>query len=66
MSKINDCYSTHTGEHITLSEGMQPAEWMGRAGVDVPEYDPQKQSAFWRDGAWVLVEVDLSKREEFL
>lgn len=51
---MNDLYSPHTGEHIRTDN---PAGWMGRAGVDAPDYDPANQGCFWRDGAWVVEDV---------
>lgn len=55
---MNDAYSTHTGEHIATDT---PADWMGRAGVPAPEYDPQTHGCFWRNGAWELVAVQPAK-----
>lgn len=52
---MNDCYSPHTGEHISTTT---PAAWMGRAGVECPAYDTVAQSAFWRGGpAWSIEDV---------
>ncbi len=61
---MNDLYSTYTREHIP--DSAPASEWMGRAGVDAPEYNPQTHSAFWKDGAWEVAEVDTSKQGEFL
>ena len=49
---MNDAYSPHTGEHIATDT---PADWMGRAGIPTPEYNPQTHGCFWRDGAWEIV-----------
>lgn len=49
---MQDVYSPHTGEHIATDN---PADWMGRAGVPAPEYNPQTHGCFWRDGAWEIV-----------
>lgn len=50
---MNDAYSPHTGEHIATDT---PADWMGRAGVPAPEYDPQTHGCFWHGDAWEVVE----------
>lgn len=49
---MNDIYSPHTGEHIQTDD---PAEWMGRAGVAAPAYDPATQGCFWRGQGWEVV-----------
>ena len=51
---MNDCYSPNTLEHIAT---ITPAEWMGRAGIAAPVYNPQTQGCFWRNGAWEVVAV---------
>lgn len=51
---MNDAYSPYTGEHIATDN---PAPWMGRAGIDAPEYDPVTQGCFWRGQAWEVVDV---------
>lgn len=50
---MSDYYSPHTKEHIRTST---PADWMGRAGTQPPEYDPETQGAFFIDGQWVIQE----------
>ncbi len=50
----NDCYSPHTGEHVPTDN---PADWMGRAGVPAPSYDPVGQGCFWRNNKWVVEDV---------
>ena len=57
---MNDAYSPHTGEHIKTD---QPADWMGRAGVPAPEYDPQTHGCFWRGDAWVIEAVPAPEPE---
>ncbi len=49
---MNDCYSPHTSEHVRTDN---PADWMGRAGTPVPDYDSQAAGAFWRGGQWEIV-----------
>ncbi|MAO52651.1 MAG: hypothetical protein CML16_17455 [Pusillimonas sp.] len=49
---MNDAYSPHTGEHIQTND---PAPWMGRAGVEAPEYDRATQGCFWRGDTWEVV-----------
>ena len=44
-------YSPHTGEHINVAT---PADWMGRTATPPPVYDRATQSAFFREGAWVV------------
>jgi len=44
-------YSPHTGEHI---DTQTPADWMGTTTLPVPTYNPATQSAFFRDGTWVV------------
>ena len=44
-------FSPHTGEHI---ETTTPADWMGYTDQQPPAYNRQTQSAFFRDGAWVI------------
>src|SRR5690554_2309212 len=51
---MNDIYSPHTGEHIQTND---PAPWMGRAGVEAPEYDRVTQGCFWRGDAWEVVDA---------
>lgn len=55
---MQDVYSPHTGEHIKTDT---PADWMGRAGVPAPEYDPQAYGCFWRGDAWELVAAQPAK-----
>lgn len=55
---MNDAYSPHTGEHIKTDT---PADWMGRAGVPAPEYDPATHGCFWRGDAWELVAAQPAK-----
>lgn len=57
-STMNDAYSPHTGEHISTNN---PADWMGRAGINAPEYDAVNQGCFWRDDEWEVVNVDQSE-----
>lgn len=54
MTTLNDCYSPHTGEHIVTNN---PADWMGRAGVDAPAYDAIGKGCFWRGTAWEVVDA---------
>ena len=49
---MNDLYSPNTQEHISSNT---PAEWMGRAGVAAPAYNPQTAGCFWRGTAWEVV-----------
>ena len=49
---MNDAYSPHTGEHIKTDAH---ADWMRRAGVPAPEYNPQTHGCFWRGDAWEVV-----------
>lgn len=51
---MNDLYSPDTQEHIATNT---PAEWMGRAGVAAPAYDPQLAGCYWRGTAWEVVPV---------
>lgn len=51
---MNDVYSPTTGEHIKTDI---PSDWMGRAGVPAPTYDPQTASAFWRGDSWEVVQA---------
>ena len=46
-------YSPHTFEHIRTDN---PADWMLRAPVVAPDYDPTLASAFWRGDFWEIVE----------
>lgn len=50
-----DVYSPHTFEHIKTDRVM---DWMGRAGVDAPEYEAGK-SCFWNPEikAWEIHEA---------
>ena len=54
---MNDCYSPHTGEHIKTEA---PQNWMGHAGVAAPEYDRAIQGCFFREGAWVVVDAEIT------
>lgn len=51
---MNDLYSPDTQEHIATDT---PAEWMGRAGIAAPAYDPKLASCYWRGDAWEVVPV---------
>lgn len=53
---MNDIYSPFTGEHIWTDN---PADWMSKAGVPAPEYDPVASSCFWRGDGWEIVSVSL-------
>ena len=44
-------YSPHTGELIQ-TETIAP--WMSTTDIDPPQFDAATQSAFFRDGAWVV------------
>jgi len=44
-------YSPHTGEHIATAT---PADWMGVTLLPPPAHDRATQSAFFRDGSWVV------------
>ena len=44
-------FSPHTGEHINTST---PADWMGVTLLPPPAHDRATQSAFFRDGSWVV------------
>ena len=55
---MNDCYSPHTFEHIATDN---PAPWMGRAGVEPPEFDAATAGAFWRGNAWEIVVSEPAK-----
>lgn len=50
---MNDVYSPHTFEHIITDT---PADWMARAGVAAPEYNPQTHGCFWRGDEWEVLE----------
>lgn len=56
---ISDFYSPHTKEHIRTTNG---ADWMGRAGTQPPEYDPDTQSAFFDGGQWVIKDFTPAKQ----
>lgn len=51
---MNDLYSPDTQEHIATNT---PAEWMGRAGVAAPAYDPKLAGCYWRGMAWEVAPV---------
>lgn len=49
-----------TKEHIDTTN---PAKWMGEADTSSPAYNPQTQGCFYRDGEWVVEDVDTTKHE---
>jgi hypothetical protein len=55
---MKDCYSTYTFEYIDTET---PADWMGRAGVEPPEFDTLSFGCFWKDNKWELVPVEPQK-----
>lgn len=56
-------YSPHTGELIATEN---PSAWMGKTELEPPAFDPAVQGAFFRNGAWEIVDADLGpKLEDF-
>jgi len=49
---MKDAYNPDTLEHISTDT---PADWMLRAGVSAPAYNPDTESCYFRNGAWVIV-----------
>lgn len=49
---MRDAYHPDTLEHIPTDT---PADWMLRAGVAAPAYNPATDGCFFRAGAWVIV-----------
>lgn len=49
---MRDAYHPDTLEHIPTDT---PADWMLRAGVAAPAYNPATDGCFFRSGAWVIV-----------
>jgi len=49
---MKDAYNPDTLEHISTDT---PADWMLRAGVSAPAYNPNAESCFFRNGAWAIV-----------
>lgn len=45
-------YSPHTGEAIHTDT---PADWMGRADKESPDYNRQTHGCFWRGTDWEVV-----------
>lgn len=56
---MSDYYNPHTKEHIRTIDG---ADWMGRAGSQPPEYEPNTQSAFFENGQWVIKDFTPEKQ----
>jgi len=50
---MDDHYSPHTGEYVPLADDLP--DWLARAGIPRPDYDPATQSVFWRGGEWEIV-----------
>ena len=51
-------YSPHTGELIQ-TETIAP--WMSTTDIDPPQFDAATQSAFFRDGAWVVEDAQTTE-----
>lgn len=49
---MKDAYHPNTLEYIPTDT---PADWMLRAGVAAPAYNPANDGLFWQNGAWVIV-----------
>lgn len=60
MSKY---YHPITLEHINTTN---PADWMSVAETKAPDYDSKTQGCFYKNGAWVVEDVDVNAtaREE--
>jgi len=61
---LNDHYSPHTGEYIAPM--ADTADWIARAGVARPDYDPATQSPFWRGDHWEIVASTAPSAEDML
>ena len=49
---MRDAYHPDTLEHIPTDT---PADWMLRAGLPAPQYNPSTSGCFFRNGAWKIV-----------
>lgn len=47
-------YSPYTGELIATET---PSDWMGKTEIEPPVFDRATQGAFFKDGAWVIVDA---------
>lgn len=58
MSKY---YHPQTLEHINTNN---PAPWMREASTEAPEYDSKTQGCFYKNGAWIVEDVDAGVAEK--